>query len=72
MNSFGVLFLSIPFYFLWNYLVPIYAYQLPMVYQHIPFWHCAGLFALVAIIRMLLFPPSFGGCGKHKNKCDKC
>jgi hypothetical protein len=56
MGSWGVLFLSIHFYYLWNDLIPIYAYHLPPVYQHIPFWHCAGLFALVAVIRMLLIP----------------
>jgi hypothetical protein len=69
MSSLGVLFLSSPFYFLWNYLAPIYMSQLPSVYQHIPFWHCVGLFALVAIIRMLLFPPSFFGFAKHKKDC---
>jgi hypothetical protein len=69
MSSWGVVFLSIPFYFLWNYLAPIYASALPLVYQHIPFWHCAGLFALAAIIRMLLFPPRFFWHRKHKNGC---
>jgi hypothetical protein len=29
---------------------------LPAVYLHIPFWHCMGLFVLVAILRGLLFP----------------
>jgi len=67
MGSFGVLFLSAPFYFLWNYLAPIYASQLAPVYQHIPFLHCVGLFAVVAIIRMLLFPPRFFWSGKSKN-----
>jgi hypothetical protein len=71
MGSWGVLFLSVPFYFLWNYLIPIYGYQLPPVYQHIPFWHCVGLFALVAIIRMLLFPPRWFWRGKHENGCGQ-
>ncbi|HXL72376.1 MAG TPA: hypothetical protein VN963_02015 [bacterium] len=71
MGSWGVLFLSIPFYFLWNYLIPIYAYQLPSVYRHISFWHCAGLFALVAVIRMLLFPPRWFWRGNYKNGCGR-
>jgi len=70
MSYWVAVFLSIPFYFLWNYLVPIYASQLPLVYQHIPFWHCVGLFALVIIVRALLFPSRFFWYGKHKNRCD--
>lgn len=60
MGVFGIIFLSIPFFFLWNYLAPIYLSQLPAVYLHVPFWHCVGLFALVAIFRMVFF--SCGGC----------
>ena len=50
---FGLL-LSVPFYFLWNGLAPIYLPQLPPVYLHVPFWHCVGIFALLAILKMAL------------------
>lgn len=50
------LVLAIPFYFLWNYLAPIYGAQLPPVYQHLPFWHCEGIFLLLAILRTVLLP----------------
>lgn len=48
--------LSIPFYFVWNALAPIYFYQLPQVYLHIPFWHCVGLFIVVPIVKNTLTP----------------
>jgi hypothetical protein len=54
VRPFGLLwslFLSIPFYFLWNALAPIYAPTLPPLYQHLPFWNCVGLFGLAAVIR---------------------
>jgi hypothetical protein len=53
---FAAAFLSVPFYFIWNALAPTYAYGIPAVYQHLPFWHCMGLFVLIAILRSLLFP----------------
>jgi hypothetical protein len=56
VGLFWALLLSIPFYFLWNYFAPIYAYQLPPIYQHLPFWHCAGLFVLLAILRAAVLP----------------
>lgn len=49
--------LSVPFYFIWNALAPIYFTGLPAVYQFIPFWHCMGLFVLLAIVRALLAGP---------------
>jgi hypothetical protein len=52
----GSIFLSVPFYFLWNYFAPIYGPQMPPMYQHLPFWHCVGLFAMAAILRILLLP----------------
>ncbi len=51
--------LAIPFYFLWNWLAATYVPGLPQAYQHIPFWHCVGLFVLIAIIQMLIFPTHF-------------
>lgn len=48
--------LSIPFYFLWNWLAPAYFYWLPKVYLDVPFWHCVGLFMLMPMVKVLLFP----------------
>jgi hypothetical protein len=53
---FGAAVLSVPFYFLWNKLAPVYFYQIPSLYRQIPFWHCVGLFLLIAILRAMLFP----------------
>ncbi len=53
---FGAALLSIPFGLIWNHLAPLYFYQLPALYQRLPFWHWMGLFVLVAILRTLLFP----------------
>ncbi len=69
MGVFGVIFLSVPFYFLWNYLAPIYLPQLPPVYLHVPFWHCVGIFGLAAIFRLVFFPQGaccgWGWCRKR-------
>lgn len=48
--------LAAPFYYLWNWLAPIYFYWLPYSYQVIPFWDCVGLFMLSPILKLLLFP----------------
>jgi len=48
--------LSVPFWFIWNRLAPIYFYQLPEVYKHIPFWHCVGLFIVIPILKHTLVP----------------
>ena len=53
---FGAALLSIPFGLIWNYLAPIYLYQLPTLYQRLPIWHWVGLFVSAAILRALLFP----------------
>jgi hypothetical protein len=47
---------AIPMYFLWNWLVPIYLYQLPPIYKHISFFHVLGIIWLITFIRGLLFP----------------
>jgi hypothetical protein len=47
------LFVAIPVDYLWNWLVPIYAYQLPTVYQNIPFWNMVGLLWLIMSIKDL-------------------
>ncbi len=48
------IFLAIPFYWLWNYLAPIYMYWLPAVYQHLPFWDCVWIFMLLGIISTVI------------------
>jgi len=55
---FGAVGLSIPFFYLWNWLAPIYMSWLPSLYIHLPFWHTVGLFVLIAIIRATIFPPA--------------
>lgn len=69
-------FLAIPFYFLWNFLAPIYLTNLPAVYLAIPFWHCAAIFLLIGVIRAAIFPRRrfgwhhhafYGRCGKWKS-----
>ncbi|MFZ3229318.1 MAG: hypothetical protein WA160_03860 [Pseudobdellovibrio sp.] len=52
------IFLAIPFYFLWNFLAPMYLYSLPDVYKNIPFWHCVGFFLIISILRNVLFSKS--------------
>lgn len=49
-------FLSIPFYYIWNELAPIYFYWLPDIYKQLPFWHCMGLLVLISILRLVAFP----------------
>jgi hypothetical protein len=48
--------LSLPFWFIWNKIAPIYFYWLPEVYLTIPFWHCVGLFIVIPIIKKVLTP----------------
>ena len=58
---FEILFLAalgVPFFYLWNNLAPIYLPQLPPLYLHVPLLHCVEIFALIAIVRMLLSPRS--------------
>jgi hypothetical protein len=50
------IFLAIPFYFLWNWLAPIYFTALPLAYQELPFLHCVGLLLLLAIVRIAVLP----------------
>lgn len=57
-NLISNIFLAIPFYFLWNFLVPLYAPQLPSLYRDVPFWHIVGLFVMISILRMAILPKS--------------
>lgn len=50
------LFVAVPFYFLWNWLAPIYFYFLPKVYLELPFWHIFGLLWLISSLRSILLP----------------
>ena len=52
----GAVIWTIPVYFLWNYLAPVYLPQLPTQYLDVPFWHIAGIFALIKIVTMMIFP----------------
>jgi polyferredoxin len=54
--AFVCLFVAIPVYFLWNWLAPIYFYQLPSVYLTLPFWHVFGLLWLISSLKGLLLP----------------
>jgi hypothetical protein len=54
MSLLWAIALSIPFYFLWNWLAPVYAPGLPPLYLHLPFLHCVGLLLLASILRMVL------------------
>jgi hypothetical protein len=48
--------LSIPLYFLWNGLAPVYFYWLPSVYLEIPFLSVVGLVILLSILKAVLLP----------------
>ena len=56
LSIIGSISLSIPFYFMWNWLSPKYFYFIPDIYQDIPFWHCVGLFIVVPIVKKTLTP----------------
>jgi hypothetical protein len=49
-------FLSIPFYWLWNTLAPVYFYWLPKVYLELPFMDCVWLMMLITILKLVLLP----------------
>jgi hypothetical protein len=59
--------LSVPFYFIWNSLAPIYFYQLPQVYLYLPFWHCVGLFIVIPIVKNTLTPTFVHVSQSNKN-----
>lgn len=49
------LLLTVPIYFLWNWLAPKYLYFLPEVWINLPFWETMGLVFLFQFIGNLLF-----------------
>lgn len=54
----GNVSLAIPFWFCWTYLElgRIYFDFVPKQYHTLPFWHCVGLFMIVAILKNVLVP----------------
>lgn len=56
LGAFFSMSIAVPFCLIWNALAPTYFYFAPEVYQHIPFWHCVGLFMLSPMIKILLVP----------------
>jgi len=48
--------IAIPFCILWNWLAPVYFYWLPKVYLDLPFLHTIGLFMLMPMIKILIYP----------------
>ena len=56
MRIFKSVILAVPVYFLWNFLAPLYFAGLPEQYLNVPFWHIAGVFILINLIRRALFP----------------
>ncbi len=55
-SVFCAIFLSVPFYFIWSALAPIYLASAPEIYQRLPFWHVMGILVLLPIVRLVLFP----------------
>lgn len=55
--GYGVI-LTIPIYFLWNWLVPKYFYFLPAVWLNLPFWETMGLVFLFSFIGKIIFKAS--------------
>lgn len=53
LSSVAAVSLSVPFWVCWTAsgLGKRYFYWLPEVYQSIPFWHCVGLFIIIAILK---------------------
>lgn len=56
MRIFKSVLLAVPVYFLWNYLAPLYFAGLPEQYLNVPFWHIAGVFILINLVRRAIFP----------------
>jgi hypothetical protein len=51
-----VLIWSIPLYFLWNWLAPIFIYQLPPVYLNASFFQVAGIMIFFQALHLALTP----------------
>lgn len=55
----GSILSAIPFYYLWNYTAPKYFYQIPDVYQSLPFWDIVWLFMTISILKHIFIGSSF-------------
>lgn len=65
------IFSAIPFYYLWNYVAPKYVYQIPEVYQNLPFWDIVWIFMTISIVKHVLIGSSFKSINNNKNKNGK-
>lgn len=66
----GLLFhasMAIPFWIVWNWLAPKFAYWLPAVYQHLGFWETVGLFIIMSTIKAVVLPTSFSSSSSGKD-----
>lgn len=52
-------FLAIPTYFLWNYLVPKYFTFIPDIYYNLPFWDIVWILLLVSIVKTVFLSGVF-------------
>lgn len=64
-------FISIPFYFIWNWLAPTYFAFLPKVYLDVPFWDCVGMFMLMPMVKILVYPRRMIASSSSESKSDK-
>jgi hypothetical protein len=55
---------SVPVYFLWNWLAPMYFSFLPSQYLNLPYMHVIGLMWLIASLRGIFLP----SCSQTVNK----
>ena len=46
--------LSIPIYFLWNWMAPVYFTFLPTVWHALPYWHVFAMVWLVILLSSLI------------------
>lgn len=61
-----MMFLAIPFYFLWNSMAPTYFYWLPEIYLQLPFWDCVWMLMLIGMLKLILLP-RFGTAVTNKS-----
>lgn len=47
---------SVPLYFIWNFLAPIYFTFLPDVWHNIPFWHVVLLCTFLYLVSVIALP----------------
>lgn len=47
---------SVPLFYVWNELAPVYFYALPKVYLSLPYWHIVGFLWLIGVLSRALVP----------------